>query len=71
MTSDSGLTGTGQFVGTLDYAAPEQFEGKPLDRAWLSSREVHRGGTLTFTLGMRPNKDWASSPSAAPPALSR
>jgi serine/threonine-protein kinase len=23
-------TGTGQFVGTLDYAAPEQFEGTPL-----------------------------------------
>src|SRR5436190_10885710 len=30
-SSDSGLTGTGQFVGTLDYAAPEQFEGKQLD----------------------------------------
>jgi streptogramin lyase len=30
-SSDSGLTGIGQFVGTLDYAAPEQFEGKPLD----------------------------------------
>ncbi|HEX9235366.1 MAG TPA: serine/threonine-protein kinase, partial [Actinomycetota bacterium] len=30
-TSDSGITATGQFVGTLDYAAPEQFEGKPLD----------------------------------------
>jgi hypothetical protein len=30
-SSDSGLTATGQFVGTLDYAAPEQFEGKPLD----------------------------------------
>ena len=29
--SDSGITGTGQFVGTLDYAAPEQFEGRPLD----------------------------------------
>jgi len=29
--SDSGVTGTGQFVGTLDYAAPEQFEGKTLD----------------------------------------
>ena len=31
MSSDSGYTATGQFVGTLDYAAPEQFEGKPLD----------------------------------------
>ena len=29
--SDSGVTGTGQFVGTLEYASPEQFEGKPLD----------------------------------------
>ena len=26
-SSDSGITGTGQFVGTLDYAAPEQFKG--------------------------------------------
>jgi YVTN family beta-propeller protein len=31
-SSDSGITATGQFVGSLDYAAPEQFEGKPLDR---------------------------------------
>jgi YVTN family beta-propeller protein len=30
-SSDSGITATGQFVGTLDYAAPEQFEGKSLD----------------------------------------
>jgi serine/threonine protein kinase len=29
--SDSGLTGTGVFAGTLNYAAPEQFEGGPLD----------------------------------------
>jgi YVTN family beta-propeller protein len=29
-SSDSGLTATGQFVGTLDYAAPEQFEGGAL-----------------------------------------
>jgi len=27
----TGLTKTGQFLGSVDYAAPEQFEGKPLD----------------------------------------
>jgi serine/threonine protein kinase len=28
-TSSTGLTGTGQFLGTLDYCAPEQIGGKP------------------------------------------
>ena len=27
----SGLTGTGQFLGTADYCAPEQIEGRVVD----------------------------------------
>lgn len=30
-STPSGLTKTGLFIGTIDYAAPEQIEGKPLD----------------------------------------
>ena len=42
--SDSGVTGTGQFVGTLDYAAPEQFRGEDVD----PRTDVYSLGCLFF-----------------------
>lgn len=44
VSSLSGLTGTGQFIGTLDYAAPEQFEAKPLD----GRTDVYSLGAMLF-----------------------
>jgi streptogramin lyase len=43
-SSDSGITATGQFVGTLEYAAPEQFEGKSLD----ARTDVYSLGCLLY-----------------------
>ena len=52
------------------YVQSARLGKRSFDRAWLSSAQLRSGGRLAFELGARPNKDWASGPDAAPPALS-
>jgi len=44
VSSDSGLTNTGQWMGTVDYVAPEQLRGEPID----ARSDVYAMGCLLF-----------------------
>jgi hypothetical protein len=46
VATESGLTQTGRFVGTLDYVAPEQISGQPID----ARADVYALGCLLFKL---------------------
>ena len=46
VSTESGLTQTGRFVGTLDYVAPEQISGEPID----ARVDVYALGCMLFKL---------------------
>ncbi|HYG95559.1 MAG TPA: protein kinase, partial [Solirubrobacterales bacterium] len=46
VATESGLTQTGRFVGTLDYVAPEQISGEPID----ARVDVYALGCLLYKL---------------------
>lgn len=51
VSSDLGFTGP----GPVQYVQSATFNGKPLDAAWLTAVEVHRGGVLHLDLGPEPS----------------
>ena len=71
--STAGLTLTGQFVGTLDYMAPEQIEARPVDgRADLYALACAAFEMLSGALPFRRDQDLGrvfAQLSQAPPAL--
>ena len=42
------------------YIQSAALNGKPINRAWLTTREVSAGGTLSFVLGPEPNTAWGT-----------
>jgi putative alpha-1,2-mannosidase len=49
------------------YIQSATLDGRPFERAWLPSRQLHAGGKLSFVMGPTPNKSWATGADAAPP----
>ena len=52
----------------MQYVQSVTFNGEPLDRTWLSARELHRGGQLEIALGPKPS-DWGTT--NRPPSVSQ
>lgn len=48
------------------YVQSATFNGKPLDRTWITHEEIKSGGTLRFVMGNTPNVLWGASEAARP-----
>ena len=53
------------------YVHAMSLNGRPLQRTYLTSCELFRGGSLDVTLGALADKSWGTGPGAAPPSLSK
>jgi len=49
------------------YIQSAELNGASLDRCWFSHEELMQGGTLEFTMGAEPNKEWAAG--SVPPSF--
>ncbi|MFD4523304.1 GH92 family glycosyl hydrolase [Streptomyces sp. NPDC058470] len=66
--ADIKIRATGASADT-PYVQSLKVNGHTSDRAWLPASFVRNGGTLDYTLGATPNKQWGSSEAAAPPSF--
>jgi putative alpha-1,2-mannosidase len=52
------------------YVQSATLNGEPLNKPWFEHSTLLKGGILELNMGPRPNKQWGSSPGAAPPSMS-
>jgi predicted alpha-1,2-mannosidase len=52
------------------YIQSGSLADEPLDRPWVTHKELFKEGRVSFTMGPRPNTAWGSSAAAAPPSMS-
>ncbi len=50
------------------YVQSAIWNGKPVNNNWMYHRELMKGGTLVFTMGPEPNKQWGAE--KVPPSMS-
>jgi putative alpha-1,2-mannosidase len=50
------------------YIQSATLNGQPWNKPWFSHDDIKNGGTLVLKMGRHPNKEWGSSPEAAPPS---
>ena len=53
------------------YIQSAVLNGKPINRTWLSHKEIVDGGLLIFEMGSEPNKKWGNKQEDVPPSMSR
>jgi predicted alpha-1,2-mannosidase len=51
------------------YIQSAKLNGTPLDRPWITHKDLMKGGTLEFVMGDKPNTNWASGKASPPPSM--
>ena len=52
------------------YIQSASINGEPLERSWVTHKEIVNGGILEFEMDSSPNYEWGASPELAPPSMS-
>jgi len=53
------------------YIQSLTINGEPWNKPWFTHDDIKDGATLDFVMGSKPNKQWGSDPTAAPPSALR